>query len=137
MSRSGYGDEGVDWDIIRWRGAVAAGIRGRRGQALLVDMVRALDAMPTKELIANSLECEGGVCALGAVGKRRDVDMTNIDPEDPDKVAATFDIPFSLACEVAFVNDDDGYYKEGPAERWRRVRTWALSQVRPVEDDPS
>ena len=31
MSRSGYEDGLEMWDLIRWRGAVASAIRGKRG----------------------------------------------------------------------------------------------------------
>jgi len=36
MSRSGYVDNGdiEQWDLIRWRGAVASAIRGKRGEEL-------------------------------------------------------------------------------------------------------
>ena len=55
MSRSGYSDEGSSWDTIRWRGAVAAALRGKRGQQVLAEILAALDAMPEKELIAEAL----------------------------------------------------------------------------------
>ncbi len=29
MSRSGYNDDGTEWDLIRWRGAVASAVRGQ------------------------------------------------------------------------------------------------------------
>ena len=55
MSRSGYHD-GIDqWDLIRWRGAVASAIRGKRGQAFLREMLDALDALPEPKLIAHDL----------------------------------------------------------------------------------
>jgi hypothetical protein len=46
MSRSGYSDDHSEWDLIRWRGAVASAIRGKRGQAFLRELLVALDAMP-------------------------------------------------------------------------------------------
>lgn len=45
MSRSGYDDCCDGWGLIRWRGAVAAAIKGSRGRKLLADMAAALDAM--------------------------------------------------------------------------------------------
>lgn len=79
MSRSGYTDDGLDsWQVIRWRGAVASAIRGRRGQALLTELLAALDAMPVKELIKEQLVEDGAVCALGALGRARGVDMSAI-----------------------------------------------------------
>ena len=88
MSRSGYSDDSDDsddcndWAFIRWRGAVDSAILGRRGQRLLKEMRQALDAMPVKQLIAEELERDGLVCALGAVGRARGLNMTGIDPED-------------------------------------------------------
>ena len=43
MSRSGYTDDVDGWDLIRWRGAVTAAIRGTRGQELLHGLAAALD----------------------------------------------------------------------------------------------
>ena len=80
-----------------WRGRVASSIRGKRGQAFLKEMLAALDAMPEKKLIANELEHNGCVCAIGSVGKARGVDMTDLDPENYERVAATFDIASPLA----------------------------------------
>lgn len=91
MSRSGYDDNIDQWNLIRWRGAVASAIRGKRGQAFLREMLAALDALPERKLIARKLESRGEVCAIGAIGKARGVDMSNIDPEDHDTVAAKFD----------------------------------------------
>lgn len=57
MSRSGYSEDydGDHWDLIRWRGAVASSIRGKRGQAFLREALAALDAMPEKKLITGDL----------------------------------------------------------------------------------
>ena len=47
MSRSGYSDDIDDnWAHIMWRGRVASSIRGKRGQAMLRELLAALDAMP-------------------------------------------------------------------------------------------
>jgi hypothetical protein len=129
MSRSGYSDDCEHWDLIRWRGAVASAMRGFRGQAFLQEMRAALDALPERKLIAEELEDEGAVCAIGAVGKRRGVDMTEMDPYDRETVAATFGIPHTLACEIFWVNDD-GAYRETPEERFKRVYKWVDGSIR-------
>lgn len=54
MSRSGYVDDGEQWDMIRWRGAVNSAIRGKRGQAFLRELRDALDAMPEKRLVSGA-----------------------------------------------------------------------------------
>jgi hypothetical protein len=119
--------------MIKWRGQVASAIRGKRGQALLVDLVKALDAMPEKVLITEALiDAEGDVCALGAVGVRRGIAMDNLDPEEPESVAAVFDIAEQLAREITYINDDGGRYDETPQQRWERVRAWAIQHIQPV-----
>jgi hypothetical protein len=136
MSRHGYSDDLDQWALIKWRGRVASAIRGQRGQKLLVDLVKALDAMPEKTLIAgNLINNEGDICALGAVGVRRGVPLNNLDPEDPESVAEAFNIAVPLAREISYVNDEGGHLwhgEETPQARWQRVRTWALSQIRAV-----
>lgn len=68
MSRSGYIDDGdiEHWDLIRWRGAVASAIRGKKGQSFLLEMLHAMDALPEKKLIAHDLLKDGSVCARAA-----------------------------------------------------------------------
>lgn len=125
MSRSGYSDDCDDqWALIRWRGAVASSIRGKRGQAFLTEMRDALDAMPEKKLVAMELEVAGSVCAIGAVGKARGVDMSVIDPEDYSTVAGKFGIAEPLAQEIVYLNDEAGPYKETDENRFARMRRW-------------
>lgn len=130
MSRSGYSDDCDDpWGLIRWRGAVASSIRGKRGQAFLRELVEALDAMPDKRLIPNDLEHAGNVCAIGSVGLMRGVDMTGLDPDEPDQIAATFGIASPLVQEIEFLNDE-AYYGSTAEGRWRFMRNWAASHIK-------
>ena len=130
MSRSGYSDDYDQWTAIRWRGQVTSAIRGKRGQRLLRDLITAMDALPIKRLIAEELIDEAGeVCAIGAVGKLRGVDMTNLDPEDQDSVGNAFDVATALAAEIAYVNDEGAYAAETPEQRFTRVRAWAEQQL--------
>ena len=129
MSRSGYSEDGDECSYAMWRGAVASAIRGRRGQALLREMLAALDAMPDKRLIAEELEQDGCVCALGAVGRARGLDMASLDPEDSDTVAAEFGIAHALACEILYMNDEYGPRKETPEERFIRMRKWVENKI--------
>lgn len=143
MSRSGYCDDwggGQDegWRMIRWRGAVESAIRGRRGQALLRELLTALDAMPEKRLTANALERpDGEVCALGAVGKARGIDMSKLDPEESDGVASAFGIAGALAREIAYQNDEGGWGSETPERRWVRMRRWVVRNIRNGEMEAS
>lgn len=135
MSRSGY--SGDCENIAMWRGAVASAIRGRRGQAFLKEMLAAFDVLPEKKLVAWELEKGGEVCAIGSVGKVRGVDMSKIDPEDYEAVAATFGIAPAMAAEIVWENDEAGPSKETPEERFSRVRAWIVAQITPTVSTPS
>lgn len=131
MSRSGYVEDMEDnWAMICYRGAVQSAVRGQRGQRLLRDLVAALDAMPEKKLITDELVESGQVCALGAVGVRRGVDMEGLDPEDSETVAACFDVAPALAREVVYMNDEWSS-RETPEQRFSRMRAWAAAQIIP------
>lgn len=134
MSRSGYIEDCEQWDLIRWRGAVNSAIKGKRGQAFLLEMHRAMKALPEPKLIANDLEAEGAVCAIGAVGRARGVDMSALDPEDRDKVADVFGISPALAAEIVFMNDEAEWRIETPEQRYARMLKWIEVQLLPVED---
>jgi hypothetical protein len=135
MSRSNYSDDVENnWGLICWRGAVNSAIRGKRGQALIRELIAGMDAMPVKELIADELEVSGQFCALGVVGRARGIDMTGIDPEDSRIVAKTFDIAEPMAREIVYINDECGWGSgETPSARWERVRKWAESQLKEVK----
>ncbi len=129
MSRSGYSDDIDEWALIRWRGQVASAIRGKRGQSLLRDLLVALDAMPEKSLTVHELEKDGEVCALGALGKARQLNMQDVDPDEPDQVAAMFNIATQLAQEIVYHNDEGGMYGETTVHRWQRMRAWVAAQI--------
>jgi len=130
MSRSGYSDDIDGWDLIRWRGAVTSAIKGKRGQAFLQEMLAALDAMPNKVLIAESLvEEDGAVCAMGAVALKRGIDVSHVDPYDREEVAQTFGISPAMAAEIAYANDDGSWRHVTPEERWTRMRAWVVAHI--------
>lgn len=135
MTRSGYvddygSDEAYPNALWLYRGAVASSIRGKRGQALLRDLLAGLDALPVKELIADDLITpDGAVCALGAAALHRKVSVEDLDPEDAREVAKRFDIAEALAREVTFINDEARTRPETPAERYARVRAWVVQQL--------
>lgn len=133
MSRSGYSDDCDGWALIRWRGAVASAIRGKRGQAFLREVLAALDAIEDKRLIFGELvDADGEFCALGAVGHCRGIDLKAIDYEDREAVAKAFGIPEALAAEIMFENDDDFWFSSGkePEHRWRHMRNWVAKQIK-------
>ena len=112
MSRHGYVDDFIDdqWAHICYRGAVKSAIRGSRGQAFLRELREALDDLPDKRLCANDLQrADGMVCAIGAVGKKRGIDMTEMDAEyatDNGDLSKMFDIAESMVREIEYENDD-------------------------------
>lgn len=139
VGRSGYTDDWPDDNAgWLWRGAVRSAIRGRRGQAFLRELRAALDAMPVKRLIEGELEQDGEVCAIGAVGRARGMDMSKIYVDDRDVVAAAFGIAPALVAELEFYNDDDfgGYDCERtPEKRWEVVSRWVDRQLRGDHDE--
>jgi hypothetical protein len=154
MSRSGYIDDyDDDLAIGRWRGAVKSAIEGRRGQSFLRDLLVALEALPEKKLIAGNMERKvmqsisswglievDCVCAIGAVGKARGVDMSGIDrlieefQDDyggnvSDEVAGAFNISNALAREIMFMNDEAGRWDETLEQRYKRVVCWVKAHL--------
>jgi hypothetical protein len=132
MSRSGYTEDdgdGDQWGWIRWRGAVASAIRGKRGQAFLREMLASMEALPEPKLVAMELEADGQVCAIGSVGRARGIDMSKIDPEDYSRVATVFGINEKLAQEIVWMNDDAGPWKETDDQRFERMRRWVTRNL--------
>lgn len=141
MSRAGYSDDIDNWVMIKWRGQVMSATRGKRGQALFRDLLSSLDSMPEKALVIGELQdSSGNVCALGALGRDRGIDMSKVDPEDPEQVAKAFDIAEQLAREIVYMNDeqcdskwDDAakrHVDSTPEERWVMMRKWVAAQIR-------
>lgn len=122
MSRSGYSDDCEHVEL--WRTAVDRATFGQRGQAFLRKLRDALDAMPVKRLITDTLANEqGDVCAIGAVDP-----AASVDPDDRYAVAAHFNIAPALAAEIAYMNDEL-YYRETPEQRWASMRVWVDKQI--------
>lgn len=142
MSRSSYNDDGFEskedqWAYICYRGAVKSAIRGKKGQAFIKEAIDALDKLESKELTSNELECEGQYCTLGAVGKSRGADMSNIDPEHYKQTADFFQIPDSLAREIMFENDDNSVWNEDNKTRFSRMRAWLSSLIIEPKKEPA
>lgn len=134
MSRSGF-NEGYDdddqWRAALYQGQIASATRGKRGQALLRDILIGMNGMIVKRLIANELEeADGAVCAIGAAGRLRGVDMSKIDPDDADTVAAEFNVADCLAREIVWINDDLGPRGETPEQRFIRMRRWLRREIK-------
>jgi len=160
MSRAGYRDDydGEGPPPEFWYRAIENAIHGKRGQQFMRDLRDALDAIPTKRLIASELrDSDGEVCALGSVGVRRGVDMSKLlrPPEcdeegweidwecdvheNSELLGSWFNIAPGLAREVMFQNDDGNYAPvETPEHRWVRMRNWVAEQLGEVwKPDPT
>lgn len=147
MSRSGYTDDMDDnWALIRWRGAVASAIKGKRGQALLKEMEAALLVLPEKVLISNEFAnaADGTVCALGAIALKRRLDkgqdraeaLKEIEKEFPEgceaeEIAEEMGIADALCKEITYVNDEDFTYGDtSPSKRYEDVLKWIREQIK-------
>ena len=145
MSRHGYTDDFWDENANRaylYRGAVESALRGRRGQAFLRELLAALDALPEPRLISNLLIEDGAVCALGAVGKARGIDMMPFAPQHDahcdyddlddmgEAMAALFGIAPAMAREIMFENDEGICGDETAEKRFARIRRWVVRQIR-------
>lgn len=172
MSRSGYSDD-YDYDPLasgRWKAALNSAMRGKRGQAFLREMLAALDALPRKRLVANVLQQarwdesgenlvpvkDGDVCAFGAVGRARGIEMpARLDLDADDEIAVgdvqrLFGTVETLSREIMYQNDEGGYGRrvplpnvrmgewdcfacmylpETPEERFTRMRNWVAACI--------
>ncbi len=130
MSRHGLIDAGDCENYNLYRGTVTRVIRSKRGQAFLKELAAAMDAMPEKMLIAGQLiDDEGDCCAIGVVCKSRAIDVSNIDYEEPEQVAAAVGIARQMAAEIEFENDDGIWGTETPKQRWQRMRKWVQAWI--------
>lgn len=137
MSRSGYAENGEadSWRIICWRGAVKKAITGKRGQALLVELRDALDAMAVKELAAGVFQAGNGcLCALGVLGAKRGINLREMDGAadeyEFEKIGKAFGVSQALVRRIMFMNDEGNWFMyETPAERWTRMRKWIENNI--------
>lgn len=142
MSRSGYGDyDDCEYNnsVDLWQQAVTRALLGKRGQAFLRELADALDALPAKRLVKNQFEVGGEVCALGAIARRRGVDMSDVDPEQEEGywlsriVGDRLGIARSMAAEIMWHNDEawmPGDRNETPEQRYERMRRWVDEQIK-------
>ena len=134
MSRSGYTEENEDpLALGRWRQAVKRALEGRRGQAFLIELVAALDAMHDKRLYSGSFAtADGEFCTLGVLGAKRGTKMHDLGDEDecdPHEVAQRFGIAPAMAAEIMFMND------EYAVDQWKWVDVEICGPVRPYWPD--
>ncbi len=129
MSRSNYCEDGGNY-INLYRAAVDRAIGGKRGQAFLMELAQAMDAMPEKKLIADQLVTPTGeVCAIGVICKSRGLNTADVDFYDADTVGKLVGISRSMAAEIEYENDERGRCGETPEQRWVRMRDWVAENI--------
>lgn len=151
MSRVVYSED----DVVPYEfqeQALKRAIEGRRGQAALRLLIRALDAMPGQRIIDDWLSKDGDVCTIGAMlvqhrveqGKSREEaieyvtgaqdvltqrrdgwDWTDI----ADLATTNIDIARYLALELVSLTDEWGQGMT-PEKRWAFIRTWATNNLK-------
>ena len=131
MSRSGYSEDCDGYELNLWRGAVNQAIKGKRGQAFLREALAALDSMPEKRLIQDSLHdpVAGEFCTLGIVGAKRGMNLEAMENYEPKTIARAFGISLALAAEIMFENDESCSYRQTPETRWARMSAWVESNI--------
>lgn len=132
MSRSGYTDDNDDpLAHGRWRQAVKRALEGKRGQALLRELLGALDAMEDKRLYSGSFAtADGEFCTLGVLGAKRGTKMDDLGDEDycePEIVAERFGIAPAMAAEIMYLND------EYAVDEWKWMNVEICGPMRPRE----
>ena len=55
------------------------------------------------------------------------MDLSKLDPDDPDTAARVFGLSGALAREIMWINDEDHLT---PEDRFRRVRAWVTGNIR-------
>lgn len=114
-----------------WQGNCERSLRGKQGQEELRELRAALLALPEKRLIHGTLEDEdGNVCAIGAYGKRKGLDLSKFDVDsDTDEVGIAGGMPKLVAWKVVEMNDIEFDYAVTPEERYTKMLAWVEKKL--------
>lgn len=135
-------DEEFAGQFMLWQANCRRSMAGKKGQAALRDLERALLALPEKRLLHGTLvDDSGGVCALACYAKYKGVDLAKFDREyDNEDVGIAAGMPRLVAWKVVELNDVDldslyvasenRYRPYTPDERYERVLTWVRAQIK-------
>lgn len=123
MSRFSEGECESNYAYL-WPARVQQVIDGKRGQRILRELIDALLALPERRLIAGAIAKHGEVCAVGALAKKRGVELTTerdviIDgkwgkhvfdeweggDQETAELGASLGMTWTLAWEIGYKND--------------------------------
>jgi hypothetical protein len=151
VSRFGCDDYDEDYpnQWALWQHNLERHMNGPQGQRDLLDLHRALLALPERKLIGGRLADErGGVCAVGALalarrcakGEEREAvlsELAALIPEDDydygdttATVGRSVGLKYMLAWTIGELNDD--FHKITDEERFERVLKWVEKNIQPV-----
>lgn len=129
--RISYSDE-EDWpgQFEFWQANCERSLRGKRGQEELRELRTALLNLREKRLIGDLLEDEeGGVCAIGAYGKHKGIDLSKFDVDDStDEVGIEGGMPALVAWKVVEMNDLQ-FDHVTPEQRYEKMLAWVESKL--------
>jgi hypothetical protein len=127
-----------------WAANVERSLKGKKGQAALRELEAALLALPEKRLIADHLEANGEVCALGALGRYKQTPLP-AEPKHSDEYGEwqedyeieelmvnfgqSLGVPRLVAVEIVCRNDDKWLHNT-PETRYQRMLSWTRKQLR-------
>lgn len=144
-----------DWDeefpgqSELWWANQARSFRGKKGTAMLLDLLDALRALPIPRLISGRLADErGGVCAVGALAAYRRskagedraavlAELARLTSDDGDtchdeqetiNAGVSVGLSTTLSIMLASMNDD-AWWRLEPGERYRRCLEWVETEL--------
>ena len=123
------GDEEFPGEYELQRANMRRSGQGARGQRALREIEAALIDLPAKRLIHGTLiDDNGDVCAIGAYGRHKRIDLAPYDPEDSVHVGILGGMPRLVAWQVVEMNDVGRTVT--PEERYDRVLAWVRTQLK-------
>lgn len=125
MSRFHENDDFDSNYCYLWDSRVRQTIKGKRGQKMLREFIDALLELPSRRLIAGNIVKNGEVCAVGALAKKRGVDLEPWDDGTADddttaRLGVAMGLTYTLAFEMGFLNDVE--YAPPSGYRTKRIK---------------
>ena len=136
-------DEDFAGQFGLWQANCDRSARGRKGQAALREMKKALLAMPVKRIARYILvEPSGEVCAIGALMVQKKIDAgmsrekaveecSTVAPYPSDAQGVEAGMPRLVAWSVAVENDSDPWdgKETTPEQRYDRMLAWVQNRI--------